>query len=92
MTPEGRVESHLKRQCDKRGVLCYKFTSPSNSGVPDRIIVANGKVIFLELKAPDEEPRKLQRHVMKALRKAGADVRVADTSALVDAVLDDILS
>mgnify|MGYP003294395693 CR=1 FL=1 len=92
MTPEGRVESHLKTQCDKKGILCYKFQSPSNSGVPDRVLVANGKVVFLELKRPGETPRKLQQHVIKRLKKAGATVYVADNNDDVDAILKELLS
>ena len=90
MTPEGRVETHLVSQCKKRGILYYKFTAPANSGVPDRIVIGNGKVIFIELKAPGEKPRKLQRYVIAKMRKAGADVRVADSNELVDAILSEV--
>ena len=90
MTPEGRVEDYLCRQCKKRGVLCYKFTSPSNTGVPDRILVCNGKTIFVELKAPGETPRKKQLYVIRKLKAAGADVRVADSNETISQILDEI--
>lgn len=91
MTPEGQIESYLESQSEKQKVLCFKFVSPGNRGVPDRIIIANGKVMFIELKAPDKKPRKLQEYVIKKMRKAGADVRVADTKEKVDELLNEIL-
>ena len=92
MTPEGRVESHLTKECKKYNILCYKFQSPSNSGVPDRVLVGNGKVFFVELKRPGEEPRKLQQQVIKKLQKAGATVYVADNNDEVDAIVKELLA
>lgn len=91
MKPEGEIESYLVNQSEKRGILCYKFVSPGNRGVPDRILIGNGKTVFVELKAPGEEPRPLQEYVIKKMKKAGADVRVADTKELVNVILDDIM-
>lgn len=90
MKPEGEIEAYLINQCEKNKILCYKFVSPGNSGVPDRILIGNGKTVFVELKAPGEKPRALQVYVMKKMTKAGADVRVADTKDLVDAIIKDI--
>ena len=48
---EKTIERHLVNGVKKLGGLCYKFTSPSTQGVPDRIIItAQGRVIFAELK------------------------------------------
>ena len=90
MTPEGRVESYLLQQCKNRGFLCYKFVSPGNRGVPDRIVIGNGHTVFVELKAKSKVPRKLQLKVHKKMRDAGADVRVADTSELVDELMSEL--
>jgi len=92
MTPEGKIEAYLIRQCTKKAVLCYKFTSPANNGVPDRLIIANNKTWFVELKAPGEEPRALQIKVMKKMTKAGATVYVADSKRQIDDILNNILS
>lgn len=90
MTPEGRVEDHLYRQCKKLGVLCYKFVSPSNTGVPDRIIIKNGRTIFIELKAPGKEPRKKQQYIIRKLKEENVDVRVVDNNDDVDEILKEI--
>jgi hypothetical protein len=91
-TPEGIIEDHLRRQCKKLGFMCLKFTSPGNSGVPDRIVIGNGQTVFIELKKPGEVPRRLQQEVIADLRAAGAAVHIADTKSLVDDVLAKIIA
>lgn len=88
---ENDVETYLYRQAKKYDILCYKFTAPSTRGVPDRILIGNGKTIFLELKRPGEKPRKLQFAIHKIMREHGATVFVADTKELVNDVIDFIL-
>ena len=74
MEAERTVEQALKRTVEKAGGCCYKFTSPSRAGVPDRIVVLRGRVVFVELKATGEKPRALQKAVAKTIRKAGGRV------------------
>ena len=74
MESERTVEHALKHCVEKAGGVCYKFTSPSNAGVPDRIVVLRGRVVFVELKATGEKPRTLQKAVARAIRKAGGRV------------------
>lgn len=50
---EHAIEQHLKKAVEAIGGLCWKFTSPGTAGVPDRICIHRGRVIFVELKAPD---------------------------------------
>ena len=48
---EKEIERRMVQMVKQRGGLCYKFVSPSNPGVPDRIIITpDGKIIFVELK------------------------------------------
>jgi hypothetical protein len=91
-TPEGKVEDHLFKQCKKLDFVCLKFTSPANSGVPDRVIIGNGLTVFLELKAPGESLRALQHERINEMISHGAIVRVADTTDLVDALLAEIVT
>lgn len=74
---ESRVEEYLKRRTEKSGGLYLKFTSPGNVGVPDRIIVRNGAVTFVELKQEHGRLSPIQKAQIARLRRAGADVRVA---------------
>lgn len=36
---ESYIESYLVRKVKEHGGLCYKFVSPGNPGVPDRLII-----------------------------------------------------
>ena len=50
---ESELERYFCRKLQEAGCLTYKFVSPGNAGVPDRLIVAPaGRVAFAELKAP----------------------------------------
>ena len=84
---ENDIENYMKRECEKNDILFYKFTSPSRRGVPDRILIGNGQVIFVELKKPGETPRKLQVKIIQRMRDHGADVRVIDTIEGTDALI-----
>lgn len=84
-TRESKIESGLKARIKKMGGRYYKFVSPQNNGVPDRIVVYNGLVVFVELKRPKEEPRPLQKHVIRDMRRAGAIVAVINDFEKIDA-------
>ena len=45
---EGYVEDYLIKQAKAHNHLCFKFISPGIDGVPDRILIGNGKTIFIE--------------------------------------------
>ena len=74
---EKQIEAHLGKQLRAAGCLYWKFTSPGNVGVPDRIVVLpGGQVIFVELKAADGALSPLQKQRIAQLTEKGADVRV----------------
>ena len=51
MQRETDIEKFIGSEVRKEGCLWYKFTSPGNAGVPDRILVLpTGEVWFVELK------------------------------------------
>lgn len=90
--PEGKVEKHLRDAAKARGYLCFKFASCGTNGVPDRIVIGNGRTVFVELKAPGETPRPNQLAMHRLMRKAGAEVWVIDTTEGVDAFLENLAS
>ena len=81
---ESQVEQYFKKKAEQHGWLCYKFTSPSNAGVPDRLIIKDGHTIYVELKAPNQTPRKLQQAVFRKMREHGATIVVLDSKPAVD--------
>ena len=48
---EKEIEKTVYEYAEKLGVLQYKFKSPQNRGVPDRIFLFNGLVYFIEFKS-----------------------------------------
>lgn len=83
---EKEIEMYLREKVktDLRG-KAYKWVSPGNDGVPDRIVcLPNGKVVFVELKAPGEKPRPQQTARIDELRRLGFRVEVLDSKEDVD--------
>ena len=76
---EREIEEKLRVESQKRGGLAMKFVSPGLVGVPDRIVILpQGKLGFVELKAPGEKPRKIQVRRIEQLKKLGFLVYVLD--------------
>lgn len=72
--------------------MCEKWNS-GTSGWPDRIVLLHdGKIGFVEVKAPGEKPRKLQIHRHEQLRALGYQVFVLDDAGQIGGILDDIQS
>lgn len=74
---ESSIERGLRERLKRLGCLFYKFVSPGNNGVPDRIVVTpKGGVIFVELKKDEGELRPEQRLQRRRLLEHGARVVV----------------
>lgn len=71
---EKTVEKALVEAVSAAGGLCLKFVSPGCSGVPDRVVILDGVVRFVEVKRPNETLRKLQVRCADLLRRHGANV------------------
>lgn len=70
---ENEIEKYLKKEVNKIGGLCYKFTSFEN-GVPDRIVVHRGTTVFVELKNETGRTSKIQDYQHMKIKDAGADI------------------
>ena len=74
---ESEIEARLVRGIREAGGLCYKFVSPGNPGVPDRLaVLPEGQVVFVELKTEVGRLANIQKWQIAEMRKRGADVRV----------------
>lgn len=87
---ESDVESFLTKKIKSKGGICWKLVSPGMSGVPDRLVIYNGSVYFVELKDAGQHPRKLQRYVHAELSRQGFPVYVIDTKPGVDQFIEQI--
>lgn len=73
---ESTIEAKICRHAKQNGWLVYKFSSPGTRGVPDRIFIKNGRLIFVEFKSSDGELTPLQNLQIEKLKKAGMEVYV----------------
>ncbi len=88
---ERDVERYLIQKVRKLGGEAYKFVSPGQDGVPDRIIILpGGRIWFVELKTETGTLSKVQRWQHKKLRKLGADVVTLYGKKGIEVWLDDI--
>lgn len=87
---EKDIEKELREEVKKIGGKTFKFSSPGNNGVPDRMILLNGKCYFVELKKPGEKLRPLQQVMKKRFKKLGFDVYVIDSIEKVGGFIDEV--
>ncbi len=87
---ERDIEIYLRKRVKAAGGIAYKWTSPGNAGVPDRIVILPfNRVHFVELKASGGKPTPLQLAQHRELKARGCDVRVIDSKEGVDAFLQE---
>ena len=85
---ESEVENYLVKEVKRQKGMAMKFVSPGLRGVPDRIVLMEGgKIIFVELKAPGEKPRKQQEIRIAQLKSLGFRVKTIDTKKGVDELM-----
>lgn len=86
---EKDIEQNLVKAVKRIGGLCIKFTSPGMDGVPDRLVLLpEGRMAFVELKAPGKNPRALQIRRMKQLSALGYKCFVIDSIDAIGGVID----
>ena len=74
---EKEIEKILVAGVKKLGGRAYKWTSPGNDGVPDRIVILPGKPpVFVELKTESGRLSSLQHVQCKRLKELGQEVKV----------------
>lgn len=83
---ERDIEKHLVRRVQEAGGKAYKFVSPQNRGVSDRIVVLpSGVVWFVELKAPGGKLSPLQVLFGEEVKKMNGNYTVLWSKEDVDA-------
>lgn len=86
---ENTIEAYLREEVRGLGGRAYKFTSPGNAGVPDRLVcLPGGRVAFVETKAPGKKSTALQKVQQQRLRALGFEVYAeADSKEKVDRII-----
>ena len=90
---EKTIEQKLVNAVKAVGGIAPKLTSPGFDGMPDRLVLLpNGKVGFVELKAPGKKPRPIQTRRIEQLKNLGFKVYVLDNKDEIEVIINDIQS
>ena len=90
---EKYIEKKFVEAVRNLGGLAPKFVSPGLNGVPDRIVLLpNGHMAFVELKAPGQMMRPMQLRRKRQLERLGYKVYCIDTLSEIGGVIDAIQS
>jgi len=84
---ESSIEKTIVARAKARGWWSCKFTSPAMAGVPDRMFIRDGRVVYIEIKRPGNKPTPLQAKRMADMRTHGAEVHWVDSVEAADAIL-----
>ena len=73
---ERDIQATLIRRYEKQGYVVVKLILTNLTGIPDLLLLKDGKASFVEVKRPGQKPRPLQEYRIKQLKECGFDVRV----------------
>jgi hypothetical protein len=87
-TRENKVEKYLDKEVEKLGGITRKWVSPGRDGVPDRIIIIEGIVEFVETKTTDGKLTVPQTREIDELTRNGTKCHVVYGHTGVDAYIN----
>lgn len=87
---ESLIEKKVCEYAESLGWLQFKFTSPGQRSIPDRIFFRAGVCFLIEFKAPGKRPTKLQQKKINDLRKQGFYTWVVDSIELGKEIVDSL--
>lgn len=86
--PEARVERKCVELAEKAGWTVDKIRFLNRRGCPDRMFSKDGRIVFIEFKAPGKEPAPHQTLVIWEMQENGLEVHVIDNVQQFRGVLD----
>lgn len=90
-TSEATLEKRLVTKITDLGGIAWKFTSPGTIGVPDRIIMFQGKLCFVEMKAPGKQMREIQKWRKEQIEREGFPVMCLSSEEQVDEFVEELI-
>ena len=88
---EKLIERKLRDSVKKLGGTALKYTSPYDTGMPDRLVLMpGGRAYFVELKTTGKKPTALQSVTIKRLQDLGFIAVVIDSQDLLDCFIERI--
>lgn len=86
------TEKWLGQKIKAQGGAWLKFVSPGHTGVPDRIMILRGHVVFVEMKTETEQLSKIQKATFVEMNKCGVSVHVVYGKPGAEKFLTDLKS
>ena len=91
MAEEKKLEQKLVKAVRDIGGLALKFVSPGCDGIPDRLIlIAYGKVAFVEVKAKGKKPRPIQIRRINQIKNLGFLVFILDDEKDIPSIIQQV--
>ena len=88
---EAKIEHLLVIAVKASGGIVPKLVSPGFDGMPDRmVLLPEGRLGFVEVKAPGKVPRPLQAARHRLLKRLGFPVFVLDDPGQIGGIIDEI--
>jgi hypothetical protein len=90
---ESILQQEIIKQAKKRGILALKVEAVGRRGLPDLLLIYNGKTVHAEIKHPNGRGRlsALQVHMIALLKDHGAQVHVINSLDEAVAMLESML-
>lgn len=74
---ESKIEQDSAKAADKLGWWGIKLLSTLIKGLPDRMFLGHGRVVFIEYKQPNKKLSKMQEFIHKKFKQYGITVHIA---------------
>jgi len=88
---ERDVEKYLVEKIRKLGGRAYKWTSPSQRGVPDRLcVLPGGRAVAVEVKRPGGKVTRMQERELAQLNTLGLQAVVVDSIEAVERLVESL--
>lgn len=81
---ERDIEAYLVKRVKALGGMAYKFVSPANRGVADRLVVLPGQIWFVEVKQENGRMTALQALFIEQMKRMGHNAIVVWSKEEVD--------
>ena len=68
---ESKIQARIIKRLESEGYYVVKLILTNKNGIPDLLVLKDGKAFFVEVKRPGENPRPLQEYRINELRELG---------------------
>ena len=89
-TPEGKIQAKIIKYLKEKKIFHFRYNAVSSSfGLPEKILIYNGRFIGLEVKTETGRPTELQLRMQIAIRMAGGVYEFVTSVKQVEEILNE---